>query len=260
MMEREAETMSRKILCLILALCAALAGCGAACALELPEEVTPVNPEEIFRGLEERRIVPDLSPRAGGEGEPESGGMKIPTSTDKVAIDEANNRFSIDTGRLKLETSSPFGWLYFTQDAVSLWKTYDGGGFRMAMKLIEAGVHLYLISLPDYQVQIEFAETDLLGISEYVRNTDRLSDSEVDVACVIAQMAGWQDVTAVTLGNHRYLAVRDGMETYGTVLYEAMIDDNVCLMRVCATENTPLEEQEVELAESVIAGFDLSAV
>ncbi len=190
------------------------------------------------------------------ENQPDDSGLKV---TDRVSVNAEG--FSIDTGLLRLELETkpvPFRWMYFTQDLETEYDKNQDRGVKMALTLYNKDVHLWMINLPSYDVMIEFTEQDLLQLSERWISTDRLDEKMVRIACSYVRAAGWKDVSAVVLGDHRYLVVRDGLEKYGLLLYEAIIEGNNCLLKVHKAPGSPLEQEDIALAESVIDKFVIS--
>ncbi len=228
---------------------------GFACALAVPEQIEKVDTEALLENEYSQCISwdPEGRPLGGEDGRNENSGIK---TTDLVFVNEEG--FSLDTGLLRLELETrpmPFRWMYYTQDLETQYERDQDWGVKMAQMLCGSGIHLWMINLPSYRVMIEFVENDLLKLCDYFTSTDLLNETGVEIACSSVRAAGWKDVEPVTLGGHCFLVVKDAMENRGLLLYEAVLENRPCLLRVHTAPDVPMEQADRELAESVINQF-----
>ena len=196
--------------------------------------------------------------RSGSDQDPEQSGLKIPLTEDVVTIREDGRSLMIDTGAVALQTTEAFGWIYFTQDVVTQWDLYAAWDLSLAEALIGDGTHLYLSDLMTKQLTIQWQTADMTGLQAIVRDMDALNEKEEAVVAEVMRRMGWKDVSIHRFGDHRYVRISDGLDTYGVMLYETVKNDVPCFI-LLQSKAGALSDREIAETEKVISAFAFSA-
>ena len=85
-----------------------------------------------------------------------------------------------------------------------------------------------------------------------------MNEKEETAVLEVLRRMGWKDVAIQHFGDHRYVKISDGLESYGVMLYETVKNDVPCFILVQSEAGT-LSDRAIADTETVISAFAFSA-